>query len=355
MLAALMLALASGVDALADAHVTWLTDSHDFGAFSEDLGTVEAKFRLVNDGNEPVTIVSARANCGCTVPKFTEGSIAPGDTAEVSVSYIASQRPGRFSKKVFVNTSDDPKHQTVLTISGTVVGASQTIRSRFPIDAGPLQLRDTVASFNDVLRGKVKTVFIQGYNLTERPLYPVVTDLPDYLGVSISPSEVPPGEQVAIAFTLNSDRLPQWGINTARFTLIPDEGADPVSLSMFAIAQEDFSKLTPGERVNAPVIKIEPAKVDLGFISRRGTHTVKYTITNTGNLPLIIRRVQAIDPVITDVKISSDKIKKGKSATLTLTVDPELARAEIINARVTITANDPSNPLSVVRVTAEIQ
>lgn len=333
----------------------WLTKTHDFGAFAEDLGQVEARFYLVNTGNEPLSIIKARANCGCTVPKFTEGEVAPGDTAVLTVSYLASGRPGRFSKKIYVNTSADPRLQQTLTISGTVVGASQTVRSRFPVDAGQLQLRDRTVAFGEVLSGKVKTVSLMGYNLTTEDLYPVIVGMPDYLKVAIAPEIVPPGEQVNFSFTLDSSKLPEWGINTTDFTLIPTAGADSVPLSAFVIMTENFNALTPGQRMNAPGIAIDPARADLGMIPADSEpRDVRFTITNTGNDPLLIRRVQAIDSAVTDVKISSKKIKKGKSATLTLKVDPSKAHSEIINSRVSITANDPDNSVSIVRVTAEL-
>ncbi|MDE7388227.1 MAG: DUF1573 domain-containing protein [Muribaculaceae bacterium] len=341
--------------ALAQPQATWLSKEHDFGAFAEDLGSVEARFLLVNTGDEPLSILRARANCGCTVPKFTEGEIAPGDTAVLSVSYLASGRPGKFSKKVYVNTSADPKLQQTLTISGTVVGASQTIRSRFPVDAGNLQLRDSVVAFGEVLYGKIKTVGLMGYNLTTEPLYPVVVGLPDYMKVAIAPEVVPPGEQVNLSFTLESSKLPEWGINTDHFALIPTAGADTVALSSFVIMSEDFSRLTPGQRQRAPKMEYEPARVDLGMIpADNGVREVKFTVTNRGEDPLLIRRVQAVDPAITNVKISSAKIKKGKSATVTLAVDPSKSNSEIINARVSIIANDPDNPVTVARVTAEL-
>lgn len=345
----------SFVQTAAQPKATWLTKEHDFGAFAEDLGSVEAKFYLVNTGDQPLSIIKARANCGCTVPKFTEGEIAPGDTAVLTVNYLASGRPGKFSKKVYVNTSADPRLQQTLTVSGTVVGASHTVRSRFPVDAGQLQLRDRTVAFGEVLSGKLKTVSLPAYNLTTEDLYPVIVGMPDYLKVSISPEIVPPGEQVNFSFTLDSSKLPEWGINTADFSLIPTAGADSVPLSAFVIMTENFNSLTPGQRMNAPHIEIAPARIDLGMIPAGGEpRTVEFSISNSGNNPLLIRRIQAIDSAVTDVKISSKKIKKGKTATLTLTVDPSESQSEIINTRVSITANDPDNSVSVVRVTAEL-
>ncbi len=346
---------ASALCAMAGPQAKWVTQQHDFGAFAEDLGSVEAKFYLVNTGDEPLSIIKARANCGCTVPKFTEGEIAPGDTAVLSVSYLASGRPGKFSKKVYVNTSADPRLQQTLTISGTVVGASQTIRSRFPVDAGELQLRDRNVAFGEVLSGKMKSASILGYNLTTEDLYPVVVGMPDYMKVAISPEIVPPGEQVNFYFTLDSSKLTEWGINSSEFALIPTAGADSVKLTSFVIMTENFNTLTPGQRMNAPHIAVNPPRIDLGMIPADSEPTeVKFTITNTGNDPLLIRRVQAVDPAVTNVKISSKKIKKGKSATLSMTVNPAEAQNEIVNCRISIIANDPDNPVTVMRVTAEL-
>ena len=148
--------------------------------------------------------------------------------------------------------------------------------------------------------------------------------------------------------------MTEWGITTADFSLIPDTDADTVGLSMFTIVSEDFSQLTPGQRTNAPEISLDTQKIDLGTISADKPVSVSFNITNKGKLPLIIRRIQAVDPAITKIDISSDKIKKGKSARLKLIFDPSKTASEIINSRISITANDPANPLTVIRVTAEL-
>ncbi|WP_290452762.1 DUF1573 domain-containing protein, partial [Duncaniella muris] len=71
--------------AKADGQGIWLEQKHDFGAFDEDLGTVYCDFRLINASDEPIAIISARANCGCTKPEYSRDPIAPGDTAVIRV------------------------------------------------------------------------------------------------------------------------------------------------------------------------------------------------------------------------------------------------------------------------------
>ncbi len=347
-LGACTLALAAG------AQVRWLQTEQDLGAFSEDLGAVDAVFSMVNDSDAPVRILDARATCGCTQPEVPREAIAPGDTARIVVKYLASGRPGRFSKNIYVRTSADRSRQQTLTISGTVIGASATLASRYPVAAGPLKMRSSSAGFGEVMRGKLKTVFIEVYNQSTDTVCPSVAGLPDYISCTITPQAVPPGQQAQLALTLQTLGVPDWGITNGSFSFTPARGENPVEVDYFMIVSEDFSQLTPGQRLNAPVVELAPARIDLGQVPAGSVHQCELTVKNTGKSPLLIRRLQVVDDAITSATISSDKIKAGKSATIKLTVDPSKARNDFINARVTLITNDPFNPLVVGRVTAEI-
>ncbi len=338
----------------ATAQVRWLQLEHNFGAFSEDLGAVDATFEMVNESDKPVRILDARATCGCTKPDVPKGDIAPGDTARIKVTYLASGRPGRFSKNIYVRTSAKPSEQQTLTISGTVIGASATLASRFPVAAGPMKLRSQTVGFGEVIRGKQKTIFIEGYNQSADTLHPSVDGLPPYIDLNIVPPAVAPGEQVQFAFTLQTLRVPQWGISAEKFTLTPDAGEQPVEMDFFTIVSEDFSQLTPGQRLNAPVATMEPQRINLGEIPAEGVHKVEFELKNSGKSPLIIRRVQAVDSAVVDVRTSTMKIKPGKSAKIAIEIDPAKAQTDFINARITVITNDPDNSLIAARVTAEI-
>lgn len=106
--------------------VTWLSNVYDFGAFDEDTKEKVAVFEMVNTTDEPVAIISATATCGCTVPKYSEEEVAPGDTARIVVSYDPLGRPGRFKKQVYVRTSASPERHK-LTLQGTVIGSAETV------------------------------------------------------------------------------------------------------------------------------------------------------------------------------------------------------------------------------------
>lgn len=348
----LLCALSAG----AAPQLKWLEEVHDFGAFSEDLGTVSCRIPFVNSGDTPLVINAARATCGCTTPAYTKDPVLPGDTAFVTVSYNAIGRPGRFDKKVYIYANTTPDRHSI-TIRGVVIGASNTLKSRFPVEAGPLKLRSATMPFGQLYRGRCKTVFLDAYNQSTDTLRPVWRSLPHGITVECRPEVIPPGEQAAFSFFLDSSQLPEWGVNTGVAVLSPsDNSSISTEISTIAIVEEDFSRLTPGQRKNAPSIAISPQKADLGIMDHDNTPVkAVFEITNTGKDPLIIRRVQVSDPAVTSADLSSSTVKHGKKAVLTLTVDPSGAEADIINSRISIITNDPDNSTVIVRAVGEIR
>ena len=75
-------------------------------------------FKFKNTGTEPLIIKNAQGSCGCTVPKWPNEPIKPGQIAVIEVKY-ATDRLGPFTKTVSVETNEKTgKH--VLTIKGNV-------------------------------------------------------------------------------------------------------------------------------------------------------------------------------------------------------------------------------------------
>jgi hypothetical protein len=352
LLAVLVIALESA----ATTQVKWLEEVHDFGAFDESEGVVTCQFKYVNTGDEPLVIVAARATCGCTTPQYSKEPLAPGDTASVTVSYNASGRPGRFSKKIYIDTNTEMVRSTLM-IKGTVVGDEATVQTRFPADFGKLKLRTGSVAFGEVLKDHIKMVYLEGYNRSTDTIYPVITDLPRYIEVSSNPPAVAPGEQVQFNFYLRSDRCSGWGLITDSITIVPDtrepEKTYPYSAAMILV--EDFSKLTPGQRAKAPHIAVDGPAIDFERLSRQSgsvTRTIK--VYNTGKSVMDIHRVYTLDAGV-DVKIDKTEIKSGKSATLTVTVNPQELPGDMLNAKVVVISNDPDKPTLSLRAVAELK
>lgn len=347
LIAASALALAALLPA--PAAVRWLNTVNDFGAFREDDGKVTCTFRFVNQGPDAVTVRAARASCGCTTPSFTKTPVEPGDTGEVRAAFNPTGRPGRFSKTITVDIAGaGAGPRQVLTVKGVVIGSSNTLRSRYPIEAGRLKLRSTQVPFGTVLKGKAKSAFVEVYNSGTDPVVPRWEGMPPYIRVAASQDTVPPGEQVVYSLVLTPTETSLYGILTDSVFISADSAA-PTRLDITAILEEDFSTLTPGQRKNAPVVSVPSDRINFDtFPADQGPQTRTMEITNEGKSDLLVRRIYTTDPGVT-VSVSRDKIKKGKSATVTVTVDPTLLPVPLLNARIQLITNDPESPLTLLR------
>lgn len=93
---------------------------HDFGNIKEDGGPVTTEFTFTNVGKEPLVIMNARAECGCTRPEYPKEEIAPGASGSIRVTYNPLGRPGGFTKVVTVRCNGNPS-KVNLKIRGTVL------------------------------------------------------------------------------------------------------------------------------------------------------------------------------------------------------------------------------------------
>ena len=329
------------------AQVRWLETEHDFGAFNEDDGKVSTEFKFVNDSESPVTIDHVRSSCGCTVPQYSKATVNHSDTAAITVVYNPSGRPGRFSKSLMVKLSNDSTEK--LLIKGVVIGAQNTLRSRFPVTAGPIRLRGNMVTFGAVKTGKIKSQFVEVYNSSHSPVVPRWTDIPQYLRVTAAHDTVQPGEQGVYSFVLAPTKSTPYGILTDSLTLnVP--GEPPLRFEIAAIVEEDFSGLTEKQLADAPRIITDTDMLDFGDFSRTGQPiTRQLRVTNTGKNDLLIRRVHTSEPGFT-VKAPFSKLKKGKSGTVTVTFDPASFSAPLLNSRLQVITNDPSHPLTTIRL-----
>ena len=348
--------LTSALCAMAAGQVKWLETLHEFGAFKEDDGRVTANFRFVNTGDEDVSIRAARASCGCTTPSYPKKPVSPGDTATIAVAYNPIGRPGRFEKSVTVDLAGiGAGPRTKLIVTGVVIGSSNTLRSRYPVEAGPLKLRTAQLPFGTVLKGRSKSTFLEVYNASQSPVKPEWSGVPPYIRVTAAdPEGIPPGEQTVYTLSLTPTATDLYGVLIdSAYISVP--GPTKQKIDLTAILEEDFTMLTPQQRQKAPVVELESNRLDFGRVNpSNGPVTATTKVKNVGKSPMLVRRIYTTDPGV-DVTISSMKIKPGKTATITVTADPQAtASREIINGRIQLRVNEAENPIVIVRAVGEI-
>lgn len=102
-----------------NALIAFTNETHDFGIITNDTGVVTTEFEFTNQGNAPLVITSATADCGCTRPEYPKNPIAPGKKGKIKVNFIPKGYTGSFTKNVKVKSNGSSKTK-VLKITGVV-------------------------------------------------------------------------------------------------------------------------------------------------------------------------------------------------------------------------------------------
>lgn len=74
----------------------------DFGTVNEKGKPVVHHFMFKNVTDQPVVVLSASAQCGCTRPEYPVKPIAPGDSASIKVTFVPAGQKGNVSKDIRV-------------------------------------------------------------------------------------------------------------------------------------------------------------------------------------------------------------------------------------------------------------
>ena len=313
--------------------------------------------RVTNTGSAPLLIVKAQAGCGCTGIDYPEQPIMPGDTATVSLSYNPSGRPGQFTKQAIIFTNTDTK-RTILEISGNVIPTDATLDKEYPIKAGNLRISQRDIPFGELIKGKGSTQYLSAYNASTDTLLVSVTGAKQHIRPAVVPDTVPPARVTALTVHYVSRYAPLWGLNVDTLTLesrplspASAEGKGSADIHVMAQVMEDFDNLTDKQRADAPVIAVDcDERLDFGSMKAGEVVTRSFTITNKGKERLAIRRLWVPQGEGITLKADRQEVKRGKKATVTVTVDTACQQENLLNVPLTLLSNDPDNPRVTIRL-----
>ncbi len=111
---------------------SFVNTTHDFGEIQEGE-VVNHTFSFANNGETPLVIESAKASCGCTVPRWPRDPIAVGATGEIEVSFNSKGKPGIQNKTVTITANTNPKITKLYIKSNVVKAAGETASSEGPV------------------------------------------------------------------------------------------------------------------------------------------------------------------------------------------------------------------------------
>ncbi|MFZ1694770.1 MAG: DUF1573 domain-containing protein [Flavobacteriales bacterium] len=120
-------------------------------------------------------------------------------------------------------------------------------------------------------------------------------------------------------------------------------------LAMLAVCAQPNAKPVGG---NGPMISLDKESHDYGNIAQGANGTCEFTVTNTGDAPLIITQCQG-SCGCTVPKCETNPIMPGQKSAITVKYDTN--RQGPINKSVTITSNATNAPSKIVTIRGNVE
>ena len=184
-------------------------------------------YRFTNIGKETVAIKRLVSTCSCASAVCPVKEVAPGASAEISVTYNPKGHPGKFERKIFVYTQDGNSPAVVLRLS-VEVATGADLSQEWPVQMGGIRLRRSEVAFSAGAKGVEQLRFI---NLSGIPLTLQCEDsfLPECLSFRTEPEVVEDGAEGVIVISYDPS-LP--GVRDSMNVILKGLGLPPTKSSI---------------------------------------------------------------------------------------------------------------------------
>ena len=335
--------------AQAQPKATFDKKTHEFGVVLWKHPAT-AVFTVKNDGDKPLVISNVTTSCGCTVADWTKTPIAPGATGTVTSTFDAKAL-GHFYKDigVYCNASDLPIY---LMLQGEVSADPKNYTLTHPYEIGPIRLDKEAIEFDDVNKGDKPSMEILVANTSSEVYTPVLMHLPPYLEAVAVPERIGKKGTGKIKITLDTDKLPKFGLTTSTVYLsrfpgdkVGDENSIPVSVVLLP----DFSQISQVQRLNPPAVELSARELTLLPLAENEKKSVKVVVTNTGKSNLEITDLQVFNSAL-GVQLKKRVLKPGVSTKMKITAYGKFLKKVKGSPRVLMITNDPNCPKIIINV-----
>lgn len=313
---------------------------------------VTAVFRFTNKGKNPLVIKNVDAGCGCLTPKWTQGTIDKGEQGEIIVTYDAKIL-GRFDRIIEVFTNADTEPVEIRMKGVVTAGERKTVEDAYPYSIDDIYLSASSIEFDEVNQNDSTTTTIEIYNGGKDVYTPTLMHLPAYLTAKAEPEMIARGRKGTIRLTLHGDKLNDLGLNQTNVYLARFAGDKVGTNNEINVSAILLPNLTQEKaQARKPKFEISTNELYLGAIGNKKKLKGTVKITNTGDAPLSIDRIQAFNPAIM-VSIPKTDIYPGESVKMTITVQAKYLELSKAQPRVLFITNDPNHPKEVLSIKFE--
>lgn len=326
----------------------------DLGTIAEADGPVTTYIGATNSGTTPIYIKEIVTTCGCTKVEYKRDAIAPNESIKIGITYDPHNRPGRIDKQIIIVVSESSDN-IVVRLIGNVTPRERSVYEIYPFDmGGGLRMESNFHSFAYIEHGTQIEERIGYINHSDHTIRVAIrkSESSGALNVIYPTTIAPHGKgDIVLRYTLDEEST-RYGTLNDIFQFEVDGVCNATMFSTYAIAVDNFDLV---EDILAPCAVISKKIIKFGeILLNNDILELSTTIGNSGETPLIIRRIESDSPAI-DVSIE-DGTQIGKGESITLRVRLNTALIEDCDnpfvSRIRVICNDPITPMQVIRVNA---
>ena len=341
----------------AQPQIEFESTTYDFGTVPEAGGKVTGRFVFKNTGNEDLILQKVQPGCGCTAANYTKEAVKPGEKGFIDAAYDPYNRPNAFNKNIKVVTNANPETPMYIYIKGNVTPREKTKQEKlgYTNGVGNLRIKNISPRIQAYSTGfSFDTVLV--YNFDTIKPFQIRLDTSNISFTEQSRSfgaALQPDKEGFIVLKYNPSKKQQWGNFTERVTFLTNDSVELQKRMFYSIeVKEDFSKLTPKELENAPVMVLSDTIYDFQTVAPNTEISHDFTIENKGKSKLIIRQITPNQSV--SYTLDKWELKAGEKATLNFRLQAP-NRATAVKITADIISNDPKNPKRLIVLTGTVK
>ncbi len=323
-------------------------------------GTIKAVERPViqtipvkNTGNRPVIITQISPMTMQIKAEWDKRPILPGKTGEIRLIFTPTKLPENFSYDIIVYSNAENKRQE-LNFSGHITDNPEQPYLLYKYNLDGLRFKTTNLNLNKVYTWEKRTDTLYYYNTRKEEVSVGIHYQPPYITTTFLPGKVKPGQQGCIIITYDAPQKNDYGYHYENLILSINQSRDYKNrLGITANLIEDFSRLSPRERENAPVATFEKKEISFGELQSGEKANCDFVLTNTGKSTLFIRKTKA-SCGCTAITLGDQSLEAGESTTIRTTFDSTGKTGRQFKS-VTIITNDPEHPETILTINGTIR
>ena len=309
---------------------------------------VTATFELKNKGSRKLIIQDVKPDCNCTRVEFPKGEIGSGDKFTIRMTYDARML-GHFNKQAAIisNASEKPVY---ITMKGVVLAELKDYSGNYPYDFNLLLSNANNMEFDNVKKGEQRTFEMGVMNNGYTVMQPNILHLPPYLSAKAFPEKLEPGHSGKIVFTLNSEKIRDFGLTQTNVYLAQQLGEKVKSATEIGVSAVLLPPVK--QRENAPQLVLSDTTLVLDF-NGKAKKSGEIVVANSGKSQLDITSLQMFTRGL-KVTLGKTRLAPNETTKLKITGVAEDLKKARSAPRVLMITNDPRQPKVVITINSKL-